>query len=52
MEPPTLKDGDPNCYRNGHLGAAKRRRIYPFGSASSVEVASFKGVYEYNVGKI
>ncbi len=52
MEPPTLKDGDPNCYHNGHQSAAKRRRIYPFGAASSVEVASFKGVYEYNLGKI
>jgi hypothetical protein len=41
-----------DCRHNGHLSAAQRRRIYPFNMAASVEVISFKGVYEYDYGEI
>ncbi len=41
-----------DCRHNGHLSATQRRRIFPFNQASSVEVISFKGVYEYDYGEI
>lgn len=43
---------DPRCYHNGDLTPAQRKQIYPFDKVASVEVVSFKGVYEYDFGVI
>ncbi len=50
--PPKVDRSSQECYHNGHLGAAKRKRNYPFDVAVTIEVASFKGVYEYDFGTI
>ena len=50
--PPKIESSGQECYHNGHVSAAKRKRNYPFDVAASIEVASFKGVYGYQFGTI
>jgi hypothetical protein len=50
--PPEIDLSDPKCYHNGGQSANRRRRNYPFDVAATVEVASFKGVCEYDFGTI
>ena len=49
---PEVDITDAECYHNGGLTAAQRRQIYPFNKLASIEVVSFKGVYEYDFGVI
>lgn len=50
--PPEVDITDSRCYHNGGLTPAQRKQIYPFDKFASIEVVSFKGVYEYDFGVI